>query len=68
MSLLLKLKTVVLAVCLLDISKTNQKVEYVMEISYDDDGNEAEIKTNNEDGTDSFGRLLEASYALDGKI
>ena len=30
-----------------------------MEIAYDDEGNEAEIKTNNDDGTDSFGRLLE---------
>ena len=39
--------------------KDKSKVEYVMEISYDDDGNEAEIKTSNEDGTDSFGRLLE---------
>ncbi len=36
-----------------------EKVEYVMEIAYDDEGNEAEIKTNNDDGTDSFGRLLE---------
>ena len=39
--------------------REQRKVEYVMEIAYDDEGNEAEIKTNNDDGTDSFGRLLE---------